>query len=233
MTLTEKSNIGSLFDGIAAIYDRFNHLSSLGLDLWWRKVAVKTMKRADTMLDVAVGTADLSIAAAKAGKAGSITGIDLSREMLQCGMVKVKRAGLADTIQLIEGSAFDMPFPEGSFDAVTCAYGIRNFSDLDRGLAEMHRVLRQGGELVILEFSYPTNPVVRFFYDLYFSHVMPLIGKALAGGKGGSFTYFIRSVKGFIWGDAMAERLRHAGFRNVEYRTLTFGVTTLYTAWKE
>lgn len=233
MTLAEKKNIGSLFDGIASIYDRFNHLSSLGLDLWWRRVAVRFMSRAGHMLDVAVGTADFSIAAVRGGKAGRITGIDLSREMLQRGRQKVDRAGLAGCIELLEASALDMPFADASFDAVTCSYGIRNFSDLDRGLAEMHRVLRPGCELVILEFSYPSNPVVRFFYDLYFSHVMPLFGRVLARGKGGSFTYFIRSVKGFIWGDRMAERLRQAGFCRVQYKTLTLGVTTLYTAWKE
>lgn len=228
-TTAEKAHIGKLFDGLAYTYDRFNHLTSLGIDLWWRRVAAKAMRPAGEVLDVAAGTADFSIAALRHGKARHITGIDLSREMMNIGRAKVERAGYGDAVELMEASALDMPFADAAFDAVTCAYGIRNFSDLRAGLSEMHRVLRPGGQLVILEFSYPENPIVRFFYDLYFSHVMPLVGRIL-GGNGGTFAYFRRSVKEFVCGGRMAGILREAGFTNVTFRTLTFGITTLYLA---
>lgn len=231
MSTTEKAHIGKLFDGLACTYDRFNHLTSFGIDIWWRKVAAKAMRPACSMLDVAVGTADFSMTALKHGKARRVVGIDLSREMMNIGRAKVDRAGMADAVEFMEASALDMPFADNSFDAVTCAYGVRNFSELDTGLVEMYRVLRAGGQLVILEFSYPENPFIRFFYNLYFSHIMPVVGRILGGNKG-TFSYFTRSVKEFVWGERMAERLGKAGFDNVTFRPLTFGVTTLYMADK-
>lgn len=228
----EKAHIGKLFDGIAHTYDKFNHFTSMGIDILWRKKAVKGMRPVDTMLDVAIGTADMSIIALKKGKAKKVEGLDLSREMMKIGHQKACKAGFEDRITFTCGSAQQMPYEDNSFQAVTCAYGIRNFSELEKGLAEMCRVLAPGGQLVILEFSYPQNPVVKAVYNLYFSHIMPLIGRVMSKDPG-AFKYFLGSVKNFIWGEEMAAKLRDAGFTGVRFRTMSFGITTLYTATKE
>lgn len=227
----EKSNIGKLFDSIAKTYDRFNHVTSMGIDIYWRRVAIGNMKPVKRLLDVAIGTGDFALTALKKGKAEHVTGIDLSQEMMAIGKEKAQRKGYGDQIDFVFGSALEMPFSDGQFEALTCAYGIRNFSDLDKGLNEMYRVLSDGGQLVILEFSYPSNPVIRWFYNLYFSHIMPLIGR-LVSKEPEAFTYFMHSVKNFIWGEEMLSHLRQAGFKNAEFRTMTFGITTLYLARK-
>lgn len=227
----DKKNIGNLFDSIAGTYDRFNHLLSLNIDKSWRRRGVKRLRPADSVLDVATGTADLSIEAVRRGKACHVLGMDISKGMMEIGRQKVKKAGLEDRISFIEGSALEMPFDDAFFDAVMCAFGVRNFSDLDKGLEEMFRVLRPGGQLMILEFSYPSNPVIRFFYDFFFSHIMPLVGR-LMSSNGGAFLYFRESVKNFIWGNEMCSRISSAGFSNVTFKPLTFGIATLYLADK-
>lgn len=227
----EKKNIGKLFDRIAATYDLFNHITSLGIDIYWRKVAIRQMQPVDTLLDVAIGTADVSLMALRQKKARYITGLDLSTEMMAIGKQKALRAGVSERINFIEGSALEMPFADDQFEALTCAYGIRNFSDLDRGLSEMHRVLKPGGQLVILEFSYPQNPIIRWAYNLYFSHIMPIIGRIISKDAG-AYTYFLNSVKSFIWGEEMIAHLQKAGFANATFRTMTFGITTLYVGTK-
>lgn len=230
-TQSKKANIGKLFDGIASTYDRFNHVTSMGIDIWWRRVAIRGMKPVTHLLDVAVGTADVALMALRKGKSQHVTGIDLSREMMAIGKTKAERAGFKDQMEFVEGSALEMPFKDDEFEALTCAYGIRNFSDLDKGLEEMHRVLKEGGQLIILEFSYPTNPLIRWCYDFYFSHIMPAIGRMMSNDVS-AYTYFMHSVKSFIWGEEMLCHLRNAGFTNATYRTMTFGITTLYTARK-
>lgn len=232
MNIDEKKDIGRLFDRIAGTYDRFNHFLSLNIDRKWRRKAVKCLRRADLVLDVATGTADLSIEMVRQGKAGMVEGMDLSSEMMKIGKRKTEKAGMSDIISFNECSALDMPYPDSSFDAVTCAYGVRNFSDLDKGLSEMFRVLRPGGQLMILEFSYPSNKIVRPLYDFFFTHLMPLVGKALSKDKS-AYTYFRNSVKSFIWGQEMVEHVSAAGFADVRYKTMTFGITTLYTAEKK
>lgn len=227
----EKKNIGSLFDGIAPAYDRFNHVTSLGIDIYWRRKAIGKLQPVDKLLDVAIGTGDVAFTALRKGKAQHVTGIDLSQEMMNVGKVKAEKQGLADKVEFLLASALEMPFKEGEFEALTCAYGIRNFSDLDQGLREMHRVLKEGGQLAILEFSYPTNPFIRWCYNLYFSHIMPTIGRLLSK-KGDAYTYFMHSVKSFIWGDEMLAHLRDAGFKDATFQTMTFGITTLYLAKK-
>lgn len=227
----DKKQVGHLFDSIASTYDRFNHLLSLNIDKRWRRKAVRRLRPANQVLDVAVGTADLAIEIARRQKDSMVTGIDISTGMMEVGKSKVAKLGLADRISFVEASAFDMPFPDASFSAVTCAYGVRNFADLDQGFAEMYRVLRPGGQLLILEFSYPSNPFVRWIYDLFFTYLMPFVGRAVSRNKG-AYLYFRNSVKEFIWGDAMASRIADAGFRNVTYTTMTLGITTIYLAEK-
>lgn len=225
--MNEKNNIGSLFNRIAGSYDRLNHLLSLNIDKKWRKKAVKQLIPCQNLLDVAIGTADLAIEIMLQGKAQHVTGIDLSTEMMKIGAEKVAKRNMQVQIEFVEGSALALPFPDGHFDTVTCAYGVRNFSDLDQGLREMRRVLKPGGQLMILEFSYPKNRLIAWSYDLYFSHILPKIGQWMSKDKT-AYGYLNRSVKNFIWGEVMAEHLRKAEFSEVHYRTLSMGITTVY-----
>lgn len=230
--MKEKENIGSLFNRIAGSYDRFNHLSSAGIDRLWRRQTVRAMRPAEKVLDVAIGTGDLAILMCKKEKAQQVDGIDLSSEMMRIGANKASRAGLADRIRFSEGSALEMPYADNSFDALTCAYGIRNFSDSDKGLQEFYRVLKPGGQLLILEFSYPENRFIAWLYDFYFNHIMTLLGRMMTKDKA-AFHYFYSSVKNFMWGEEMLSHIREAGFSDACYRTQTFGISTLYTAYKK
>ncbi len=229
--MQDKKNIGYLFDGIAGTYDMLNHLLSLNIDKSWRRKAVAMLSPCQRLLDVAIGTADLSLEIMKQGKASEIQGLDVSKEMMRIGEEKVCKAGLEGRVRFNLGSALEMPYENGSYDAVTCAYGVRNFPDADQGLREFYRVMRPGGQLAILEFSYPTNPVIRWGYDQFFSHILPLIGRVISKDKG-AYTYLNDSVKNFMWGEEMSEHIRKAGFKDVTFRTLTFGITTVYTGRK-
>lgn len=231
ITDNSKQNIGHLFNRIAGTYDRLNHLLSLNTDRRWRRRAVRRLSPCDNALDVASGTADLAIEMARQNRVQQVTGIDLSEEMLRLGNDKIQKASLSDRITLQQGSALALPYPDSHFNAVTCAYGIRNFSDLNLGLQEMQRVLQPDGQLLILEFSYPDNKIIRFFYDFYFTKIMPAIGRKVSKDPS-AYSYLNRSVKEFIWGEAMAKKLRAAGFRNVSFHPMTFGITTLYLAQK-
>lgn len=229
--MNEKQNIGSLFDRIAGTYDKLNHLLSLNIDRRWRRKAVELLQPCGKLLDVAIGTADLALEIVRQQKADHVTGIDLSTEMMRIGEEKVRKQNLSERITFEQGSALELPYPDGHFDTVTCAYGVRNFSDLDRGLQEMQRVLRPHGQLVILEFSYPENRLVRWAYDLYFSHILPTVGRWLSKDKT-AYSYLNRSVKYFIWGNEMCQHLCYAGFKNAKCQTLSFGITSIYTATK-
>lgn len=227
----EKGNIGGLFDRIAGSYDKLNHLLSLGIDRRWRRRAVGMLKYSGSVLDVAIGTADLAIEIMTQAKADSVTGIDLSDEMMKVGEQKVQESGYADVISFTKANALDMPYPDESFGTVTCAFGVRNFSDLDKGLSEMYRVMKKGGQLCIIELSYPENKLVAALYDFYFSRILPKVGGAISNDKL-AYTYLNKSVKHFIWGEKMKERLQAAGFKYVGYRPMTFGIATLYMAGK-
>lgn len=227
--MEEKKNIGHLFDGIAGTYDQLNHILSMNIDKIWRRKAIKQLPPCKEVLDVAIGTADLTLEILRRGKAHHVTGLDLSAEMMKIGEQKVARKGFADKVRFDLGSAQDMPYDDNQFDAITCAYGVRNFANLDEGLNEMSRVLKPGGKLIILEFSYPTNPIIRIFYNFYFDHVMPFIGRLFSKDQD-AYTYLNKSVKNFIWGQEMISHLQAAGFKNAQFTPLTFGITTLYTA---
>ena len=227
----EKQHIGQLFDRIAGTYDGLNHVLSLNIDKRWRRRAIRMLAPAEQVLDVAIGTADLTIEILRQGKAQHVTGIDLSHGMMAIGEQKVAKRGYAPQVQFDYGSAQQMPYADSSFDTVTCAYGVRNFANMDEGLSEMYRVLRTGGELMILEFSYPTNPVIRWGYDLYFTHILPFIGNLFSRDKG-AYSYLNRSVKNFPYGEAFCRHLRKAGFSQIKATPLTFGISTIYTAVK-
>ena len=227
----EKQHIGQLFDRIAWTYDGLNHVLSLNIDKRWRRRAIRMLAPAEQVLDVAIGTADLTIEILRQGKAQHVTGIDLSHGMMAIGEQKVAKRGYAQQVQFDYGSAQQMPYANASFDTVTCAYGVRNFANMDEGLSEMFRVLRTGGELMVLEFSYPTNPVIRWGYDLYFTHILPFIGNLFSRDKG-AYSYLNRSVKNFPYGEAFCQHLRKAGFTQIKATPLTFGISTIYTAVK-
>ena len=228
----EKQHIGQLFDRIAGTYDGLNHVLSLNIDKRWRRKAVKLLDACGSLLDVAIGTADLTIEILRQGKAEQVTGIDLSRQMMAIGKQKVAKIGYSSRVTFDYGSAQEMPYANASFECVTCAYGVRNFSDMNLGLREMYRVLRPGGQLLILEFSYPTNPLIRWGYDLYFSHILPRVGNLFSRDKS-AYSYLNRSVKTFPYGEQFAGRLREAGFTDITIKPLTCGITTIYLAHKQ
>lgn len=224
-------NIGNLFDSISSRYDRFNHLTSLGIDRLWRRQAVTSLPCSENLLDVASGTADFAIEAARQHKAARIVGIDLSEGMLSVGRRKVQKKNLQHLISLYREDCCALPYDDASFDAVTCGYGVRNFDQLAQGLAEIYRVMKPGAQLRVLEFGYPSNPFIRFFYNLYFTYVMPLVGRLLTSDRG-AFRYFTGSVKRFATEVDFSDCLRQAGFRNVSVRRQTFGISMLYSAQK-
>lgn len=212
------------FDKIARDYDRMNRLMTLGLDRCWRKIGVRAAilrHSAPHALDVAFGTGDMVLELLKQG--ADVTGVDLSEEMM--AVAKRKTAGWQPAYQVAD--AEHLPFGDASFDAVTCAFGVRNFVHLEQGLGEMVRVLKPGGRMAILELATPDNPFIRFFYNIYTRRIIPWLGSRIAGNRE-AYTYLPSSIERFPKGAAMVDKLKAAGGRTVEQRKLTFGVCRLY-----
>lgn len=229
--LSKKEQIASMFDQIAFRYDFLNHFMSLGIDRTWRKVALKKLKsiQPKNMLDVATGTGDFAIMANKILHPDKITGIDISTGMLELGRKKVEKLGLSDKITLLTGDSETITFPDTTFDAITVAFGVRNFEHLEKGLSEMHRVLKPGGKVVILEFSNPTAFPIKQLYNFYFRYITPLIGKYIAKSEA-AYSYLPDSVKAFPQGEAMVKILNGVGYQSVTCKTLTFGICSVYCA---
>lgn len=213
-----------LFDTIAPTYDTLNHLFSLGIDKLWRKQLVGSLPPCENVLDVAIGTGDVSGELLKRGKAKHIIGLDLSTSMMALGRKKYP----SERITWVQGSALQMPFEDNRFDTVVCAYGIRNFSDVNQGLREMYRVCKSTGEIRLLEFVPPTNRL----YDWYLGTLMPFIGGLVSGDKS-AYQYLYQSVKQFLSPKELCERLSSVGVVDVRYRTLFGGMTVLYSGKKE
>lgn len=230
--LSKKEQVADMFDNIAGKYDFLNHFLSLGIDKGWRKKAIKSLAEIEPkqILDVATGTGDLAIAAMQL-KPESIIGVDISTGMMEVGKQKLKEQGLDNTITLKYGDSEALPFDGDSFDAITCAYGVRNFENLEAGLKEMNRVLRSGGRVAILEFSHPRQFPVKQGYQFYFKYILPLLGK-IVSKHSRAYTYLPESVKVFPEGQQFCRILESCGFKGVKAKPLTFGVTTLYTASK-
>lgn len=228
---SKTEEVAEMFDNIAPKYDFLNRLFSFRIDTLWRKKLITRLQalHPKTILDVATGTADLSIAAAAAIPEAHITGLDISKEMLAFGQKKVAAALLSDRITLEGGDAQDLHFSDSTFDAVMVAFGIRNFENLDKGLSEMQRVIRPEGKLFILEFSNPQHVIIRWLYYFYFCNVLPIIGKWISKDMR-AYTYLPESVRAFPSGIAMKNILLQNGFKSVECITLTFGISTLYIA---
>ncbi len=222
-----------MFDHIALRYDFLNHFMSLGIDRIWRRKALRYLikLKPKTLLDVAAGTADFSILAENMLHPEKIIGVDISKEMLQIGRQKVNKAGLSEKISLQLGDSEALPFATGTFDAVTAAFGVRNFEQLGTGLAEMCRVLRPGGKVVILEFSSPTIFPVKQLYHFYFRYITPALGKWIARNEE-AYAYLPESVKAFPQGEQMKKILINAGFQKAICKPLTFGICSVYCAVK-
>lgn len=227
------SPIAAMFDRISPKYDALNHLLSFNIDKVWRRKAAKEVAKhhpAD-ILDLATGTADLAIALAKHNPQARIIGIDISERMLEIGQEKVKQQKLENQIVLRFGDAATLPFEDGTFDVVTVAFGVRNFEDLDKGLSEISRVLKPGGQAVILEFSMPEKFPVKQLYQFYFKRVLPIIGKRVSKDKS-AYTYLPSSVERFPMPKVFLDILDRYGIQQGQMIPMAFGIATMYTAIK-
>jgi demethylmenaquinone methyltransferase/2-methoxy-6-polyprenyl-1,4-benzoquinol methylase len=228
-TTFDPAYVRGLFNGIARRYDLLNHLLSSGIDILWRRKAVHLLRGAAPreLLDVATGTADLAIEAARQLERAMIVGIDVAENMLTIGREKIRRRGLQGRIVLDEASAERLPYPEGSFDAVLCGFGVRNFSDLSAGLKEMYRVLRPGGSVVILEFSRPSRFPIRPLYDLYSGTVLPAVGRWISRHRD-AYAYLPGTIRTFPFGAEFLGILASSGFHSLNEHSLTFGIASIY-----
>lgn len=225
--------VEKMFDSIAPAYDLMNHAMTLGIDKLWRRKAVKMIRRhgATKILDVATGTGDLALMMARRLDPISVIGVDLSAKMIEIGRRKVTAAGLGDVVKMTVGDCLDLAYPDETFDCVTVAYGVRNFEDLERGYSEMFRVLQPGGMICVIELSTPSSPIVRPLYSVYSNKVIPAVGR-IVSRDASAYTYLPRSIAAVPQGEQMLEIIRNAGFVNAEFRTLTLGVCTIYSAVK-
>lgn len=230
---SKKAQVERMFDNIAPKYDLLNRVLSLGIDVSWRKRAISYLKKQQpkTILDVATGTADVAILTAKTLHPERIVGIDIANQMLEIGRDKIAASQLADVISLETGDSENLRFADNSFDAVTVAFGVRNFENLEKGLAEMCRVLRPGGRVVILEFSRPHVFPFKQLYNAYFRYVLPLIGR-LTSRDTRAYAYLFESVQSFPEGNQMCEILIKTGYQNPQFERLTLGICSIYSAVK-
>ena len=227
------SPIAAMFDRISPKYDALNHLLSLNIDkVWRRKTAKAASKNAPaTILDIATGTADLAIALAKHNPQAHVTGMDFSEKMLEIGKEKVQCHNLEDQIELKHGDAAALPFENSTFDAVTVAFGVRNFEDLDKSLSEISRVLKPGGQVIVLEFSMPEKFPVKQLYRFYFKRILPFIGKRVSKDAH-AYDYLPASVERFPKPEAFLRLLSEKGLKYAMKKSLSLGIVTLYKAEK-
>jgi demethylmenaquinone methyltransferase/2-methoxy-6-polyprenyl-1,4-benzoquinol methylase len=209
-----------------------NRSLSLGIDVWWRKKMMRELKglALNQVLDIATGTADVALATSKL-KPNSIIGVDISEGMLSVGRIKVEKKGLSSLIKLQKADSENLPFSENQFDAITVAFGVRNFEHLSKGLDEMCRVLKPGGKLVILEFSRPRIFPVKQLYDFYFRYFCPWWGKVVSKDNS-AYKYLYDSVSAFPEGEQFLTIAQRSGFKQLKAQRLTFGIVSLYTATK-
>ncbi len=228
------SPISAMFDRISPKYDTLNHLLSLNIDKVWRRKTAKTVAKSHpkSILDLATGTADLVILLAKYNPQAHIIGMDISEKMLDIGRAKVAKRGIEGHIELREGDAAALPFGNDTFDTVSVAFGVRNFEDLGQVLTEIHRVLKPGGQVIILEFSMPDKFPVKRLYRFYFKHILPKIGRRISK-EPSAYTYLPQSVERFPKPDLFLKLLAKKGLECGIKKGLSFGIATLYKAEKQ
>ncbi|AZB25678.1 MULTISPECIES: bifunctional demethylmenaquinone methyltransferase/2-methoxy-6-polyprenyl-1,4-benzoquinol methylase UbiE [Chryseobacterium] len=228
---TKKSQVEDMFDNIAPKYDLLNHVLSMKIDVLWRNKLVKWMKNDNPqeVLDVATGTGDLAITIEK-GTGSKVVGLDLSQQMLNVGVIKIKKLKLDGKISMQKGDAENLPFEDNRFDAVSVAFGVRNFENLTKGLAELRRVVKDNKSVYILEFS-KVEGFMGPLYMFYFRNILPAIGR-LVSKDNRAYTYLPDSVNAFPFGEKMKQILLDTGFKKVEYKKLSLGIATIYKATK-
>ncbi len=233
--MPKKEKIQQMFDGIAADYDRLNHIMSLGIDRSWRRRAIREIVDTDRdldILDIACGTGDFSIAIARKMPSGShVTGLDISEGMLAVMREKLEAEGLEGRVSVGQGDCEAMGFGDARFDRAAIAFGIRNFEHREKALKEILRVLKPGGKLVILELSVPSNPVIRWFYKLYFTGILPVIGGKVSGDKA-AYRYLPASVLQFPGKKEWMETMRTCGYAGVRHKAFTLGICRMYVGVK-
>jgi len=230
---TKKEQVTEMFDKVAKRYDRVNRVLSAGIDINWRKKAISILRndKPERMLDVATGTGDMAILACTLLQPQMIIGIDISEQMLEFGRKKVEKEGLTQFIQLQKGDSETINFPDNSFDAVTVAFGVRNFENLEKGLKEMLRVLKPDGRLIVLEFSRPRTKIFRNLYNLYMGIVAPEVARWFSQNKK-AYKYLNESAKLFPERQAFADILKNAGYSNTSFKPLSAGICCIYTGQK-
>jgi demethylmenaquinone methyltransferase/2-methoxy-6-polyprenyl-1,4-benzoquinol methylase len=228
----KKEQVATMFNNISKKYDFLNHFLSLGIDILWRKKAIGLLKESQPkqILDIATGTGDFAIAALKL-KPSKVIGIDISKGMLSVGQDKIKKKGLQDLIELKLGDSENLEFHSNTFDAYTVGFGVRNFENLEKGLAEMLRVLKPNGTAIILEFSKPTTFPIKQIYHFYFNSMLPAIGKIVSKDSS-AYTYLPESVEAFPDGKQFIHILSKLGYQNIEEIRLLFGIASIYKARK-
>ena len=228
---SKKTEVEDMFDNIAPKYDLLNHVLSMKIDVLWRNNLVKWMNKdaPKLVLDVATGTGDLAIAVQK-GTGAEVVGLDLSQQMLNVGIDKIKKLNLDQKISMQKGDAENLPFEDNKFDAVSVAFGVRNFENLEKGLAELRRVVKENSSVYILEFS-KVEGFLAPFYMFYFKNILPQIGK-LVSKDNRAYTYLPDSVNAFPFGEKMKQILLETGYSKVEYKKLSLGIATIYKATK-
>jgi demethylmenaquinone methyltransferase/2-methoxy-6-polyprenyl-1,4-benzoquinol methylase len=231
--LGKKQQVAGMFDDIAFRYDFLNRFLSAGIDIRWRKKALKQLenKKPQLILDVATGTADVAIMASRLLKPNKITGIDISDGMLEIGRKKIQKLDLQNTIELLNGDCETINFSDDSFDAVTVAFGVRNFENLEKGLSEIKRVLKPGGKLVVLEFSKPKSTVVKVVYNLYMKVITPNVGKIFSKNRN-AYQYLDESINKFPEGKNFTVILDKLGYRNTYTKPLSLGICSIYCGEK-
>jgi len=222
-----------MFDKIAFRYDFLNHFLSAGIDVGWRKKAIKQLRSLDpkSILDVATGTGDMAILSYRLLNAEKIIGIDISEGMLEIGKKKIEKLGLQQRIELLKGDSETIIFNSNSFDAVTVAFGVRNFQNLELGLSEIKRVLKPGGKLIVLECTKPKLPVIKNFYNLYLNVIAPWIGRVISKNKN-AYQYLNESVQKFPEGKDFVQILNKLGYKNASCKTLSLGISSIYCGEK-
>lgn len=225
--------VEKMFDSIAHSYDTLNHRLSWGIDKGWRHYAIKQLRKSEPeyILDIATGTGDFAILSAGMLHPKHITGVDISEGMMNVGKKKVEETGLADVISFRKEDCMKLSFEENCFDAITVAFGIRNFQDLDNGLKEMYRVLKKGGCLCILELSQPVKFPMKQLFKIYSHSILPIYGK-IVSKDASAYSYLTATIEAFPQGEKMVGIFEKAGFSHVEFKRLTFGICTCYIATK-